>query len=486
MAGQGQGERQPVEMVKVGDLPDWDAFSEVERLFARATIQIARHEAASIYRGRLMEYRVAVALGSGEVEVAPLGVHPIDLRWNGIGIEVKTGGSSFGLEGSGDADVWIFAPTGDDGGQQLYVVASKAEVAAVGQHRTALRIGDAFRRFGPAVKADGLADAVTVACGREATSTSGVSPYEATDHVPRQPALTAWRRAARLHQYEWRESHGWDPGEQPISERRGGGSRLIGSRISGKDGFEHKRNFLTDEVAEAVAHRLAHPERHQMLDERRLHCDLLSSMPMCFNLFGPLWKDRSRAASALARWFPDLCTLTAEVDVRFEWSPGRRDPRYLGDRTAFDAAFEIDGAAVIGIETKYHEAPDVRGSKGPIPARYVEVAEQSGMFAGSVRTDQVWGGPFEQIWRDHLLALSMQLTEGRTARYVLVAPSGNPAWSELAERYSELLSGDVRPTFEYRSLESLLDGAADVLPHGDVFRKRYLPGDEQNPLRSVL
>jgi hypothetical protein len=32
-----------------------------------------------------------------------------------------------------------------------------------------------------------------------------------------------------------------------------------------------------------------------LLDERRLWCDLLSSMPLCFNLMGPLWADPTLA-----------------------------------------------------------------------------------------------------------------------------------------------------------------------------------------------
>ena len=48
----------------------------------------------------------------------------------------------------------------------------------------------------------------------------------------------------------------------------------------------------------------------------------------------------------------------AAVRARFEHSPGRRDATFLGNQSAFDAAFVIEGrigTAVVGVETEYHE-----------------------------------------------------------------------------------------------------------------------------------
>ncbi len=73
------------------------------------------------------------------------------------------------------------------------------------------------------------------------------------------------------------------------------------------------------------------------------------------------------------------------MTVRFEHSPGRRDPTFLGDQSAFDVAFDIDvGAgkrAILGAETKCHE--HASAEKAPKPsalARYTEVTERSGIF----------------------------------------------------------------------------------------------------------
>ena len=140
----------------------------------------------------------------------------------------------------------------------------------------------------------------------------------------------------------------------------GEGARPIGSRVEEGYAREHGVNFLDETAWRAAVDRVAKPEKHQTLDSRRLYCDLLSSMPLCSNLFGPLWNDSDLAAAVVRRWFSTMCPEDGKVTVSFEWSPGRTDGRWLGDRTAFDAVIHVranDGLRLIGVETKYHEYP---------------------------------------------------------------------------------------------------------------------------------
>jgi hypothetical protein len=248
-------------------------------------------------------------------------------------------------------------------------------------------------------------------------------------------------------------------------------------------------NFLTPGIADAVRHRIASPQKHQTVDEDRLYGDLLSSMPMCFNLFGPLERKPELAAQAVARWFPDLCPAGAKVTLIFEWSPGRRDRRWLDDGTAFDVAIFVEhGAskAVIGIETKYHEhaaaVPLMQVDKKTkektprvIKDRYLEVTKKAKLFDEATLRSDVWAKPLEQLWRDHLLALACaQDPDGWTpARYVLVAPAGNPAWSTASRDYLDICTS-AEGTFELRTVEQLLASAEDLLPHAPSFRARYL------------
>lgn len=118
------------------------------------------------------------------------------------------------------------------------------------------------------------------------------------------------------------------------------------------------KNFLSSAIDQVAKDRVATPQIHQTLEPRRLRRDLLSSMPMAFNLFGEAsLAVNVSSRSALAKLFkitPDLTT-----DIIFEWSPCRTDSKYTRDRTAFDVALRVGGPAgprtVVGIETKFHE-----------------------------------------------------------------------------------------------------------------------------------
>jgi hypothetical protein len=285
--------------------------------------------------------------------------------------------------------------------------------------------------------------------------------WENVDRVARDPVMTAYKRRARYHQAMWREQHGHPIGTHHVPARgdRPATARPLGSRIPLEYGIHTGANFLSSAARDAVSDRLANPQPHEMLDEVRLWSDLLSSMPMCFNLFGPLWADIDVAQQAISTLWPDA--LGTMRSVRFEWSPGRRDPTYLGNRSAFDAAFLLDldnaGKGVIGVETKYHEHAAVE--KPPRPdrlRRYREVTEESGVFvAGS--TNRIVGTELQQLWLDHLLVLSMlQHPSGRWqwGRFVLVAPSRNSSFSTACERYRGLLVNQA--SFVTLALEDLL------------------------------
>jgi hypothetical protein len=128
-----------------------------------------------------------------------------------------------------------------------------------------------------------------------------------------------------------------------------------------------------------------------------LWSDLLSSMPMCFNLLGELWDDPGCAAAALSTWWTDVPGTVREL--RFEWSPGRLAPEYLGNKSAFDAAFLLDlsdgSQGVVGIECKYHEHAET--PKKPLDRkkmrRYREVTERSGVFAAGWEAQVVGTAP---------------------------------------------------------------------------------------------
>lgn len=296
----------------------------------------------------------------------------------------------------------------------------------------------------------------------------------AVDSVPDDELTTRWKRLARWRQAQWRGGH--PVGTSPY--RGGPKARTVGSRLDLEFARKNPVNLLTPAALAAARRRIANPEPHQMLNEDRLWADLLSSMPLCFNLFGDLDADPKLARSAVDRWWPDAPA--GAVAVRFEHSPGRRDPLFLGNRSAFDVAFEIESSpetrAVIGVETKYHE--HARVERRPTEERlrrYTQVTERSEAFAEGWQQALI-GTDLQQIWLDHLLALSMRQHPGARwswARFVLVFPAANPSFASAADRYRAVLRDGS--TFEARTIESLLDGDG-ALPAETIrlLRERYL------------
>ena len=274
-----------------------------------------------------------------------------------------------------------------------------------------------------------------------------------------------------------------DPDVEP--EQVGNGTKLL--ERDAKSGA----NFLTPAIFQIAQTRLRpdRKEAHETLDEVRLLRDLLSSMPMAFNLFGEAslpGGEESRRRLAHIFGLPP----SQHSDLAFEWSPGRLDERYTRDRTAFDVALRIgepDGPrTVVGIETKYHEhstkekKPD--SSRQAALKRWndqtdflVSIAEDAHVFRAGWKS-RVLDTDLRQIWRDHLLALAMRRSPewGDETRYVLLYPSRNVSYRNATVAYASLLvDGDT--SFQAFTIDELLDVVFDNgSPTKQAFARRYL------------
>jgi len=260
----------------------------------------------------------------------------------------------------------------------------------------------------------------------------------------------AFQGRARLLQALWREAQGL-----PIGERSKG--EPLGSRLELGFAKESLANFLSDTIRSCVRRELSavRAGSSQLIAEDRLLANLLSSQPLCFNLFAELQADLGLASRVCrALWSDRVADVSA---VRFEHSPGRGDERYTGDRSAFDVFIEHhtpDGAAgFIGIEVKYHE--NLRVEPAAQKPRYAELAAAMGCF-DLARLAKLKAKPLEQIWRDHLLAGAMLMGESRwgSGLYVLLYPQDNPQCRRAAAAYSECLTD--ASTFGAITLEKLV------------------------------
>lgn len=256
----------------------------------------------------------------------------------------------------------------------------------------------------------------------------------------------------RRLQSTWREERGL-----PIGTHRGRplGSRLALPRPIAELRADDLANYLTPTIQDLV-HREVIGSRGQhdkLYGVPRIFDDLLSSQPLCFNLFGELAAD-TRAATEVAKllWPTRVLQVTS---IQFEHSPGRGDERYLGTRSAFDVYIEhttpAGGLGFIGIEVKYHE--NLRGQPATIRQRARQVADASGIFPDD--RSELERLPLQQIWLDHLLALAMlQAGEYKSGLFVFLYPAGNAPCAAASDRYRSLLTNTS--TFERLTLESVV------------------------------
>ena len=306
--------------------------------------------------------------------------------------------------------------------------------------------------------------------------------WEPADRVPGRPEMTAYRRRLRLHQSRWRESKGHPIGSQPIIPRAGTATRLVGSRLPLAYARATGANFLTAGALDAARARASAPEPHQRFDHQRLWADLLWSPAMALNLFGDLAADLRFADRAVHAWWSDVPGTVC--DVRFAHSPGRFDPAYLNSLREFDAAFLLDNGdgtrGIVGLDTKYHEWTKPETPRPSNLARYLEVAERSGVFRpGTV--DEVKGKTaLAVLWLEHLLMLSMLQHASGTwgwGRYVVVYPARNTDFAAACARYRTLLVD--QSTFSSITLEEVIDSGVLAAPTLVALRDRYIPRHEE-------
>jgi len=234
-------------------------------------------------------------------------------------------------------------------------------------------------------------------------------------------------------------------------------------------------NFLSPEIAQFVDGWLERGRQPgSLVDEDRLRRNMLSSMPLAFNLFVPLQADLALASAVFSQLTAGRVNEVTEII--WEFSPGRRDPAFTGDRTAFDVfiSFRSPSAAsgFIGIEVKYHE--NLRGDRAARVSRYVDIAEQMGCFHRTALSN-LHDPPLGQLWRNHLLAGSLQnrgpFTDSLSA---VIYPGINMACRKAARMYRACLAD--ASSFATWELEDVAQAIAHNAPSPwiEAFAARYL------------
>ena len=229
-------------------------------------------------------------------------------------------------------------------------------------------------------------------------------------------------------------------------------SSHYGNMLTREDGAAG-RNFLTPEIAEIARRRVA--QGYGTIEAYRLFHNMLSSQPMCLNIFGPLVNDPVRATRMIAALVPDPVTEVTRVAI--EWAPDPAET-YLADRTAFDVLIEYrttDGRlCALGVETKLTEPFSQKEYDGERYRRWMRVPNAPWRPDADRAVHLI---AHNQLWRDHLLAVALSAhprSPYNVARLMLVHHPADRDCVRILEGYRQLLRDDD---------DSLLDMPLDRL-----------------------
>jgi len=184
------------------------------------------------------------------------------------------------------------------------------------------------------------------------------------------------------------------------------------------NGEESGSNFISDAAFKFAQIKVDQKQVNKALtiDEFRLYNNMLSSMPMCFNLFSDLRKllhenpaESSRIAKEL---FPEIPWIDLLLDVDVEFIPVPIAD-YTNDKSAFDAMLLVQDAdgnrGLISIETKYTDILGGNTAKDSITKN--ALVEQGDFFDENLKAELRETG-YKQIHRNFLLTYAYALKQG--------------------------------------------------------------------------
>ncbi len=245
---------------------------------------------------------------------------------------------------------------------------------------------------------------------------------------------STFRAEMRLHQSWYRASKlkvpcGFGPNQNSITK--------YGNMLTVEDGNKGL-NFLTQEIFNVVNRRIS--ERSGAVDPFRLLNNMLSSQPLCFNLFGLFDGDLKLATDFWNYHFPNNVREITAMKIEYAPSP---NTLYLNDRTAFDAYFEYNNRVgkkgFIGVEVKYTEPFSQQQYDTPV---YRKWSNNAGSPWKTESYAQLPDIRWNQLWRDHLLAISM-LAQGNSpfaeGMLVLVRHPADKDCERAVNSYKSLL-----------------------------------------------
>ena len=277
---------------------------------------------------------------------------------------------------------------------------------------------------------------------------------------------------ARLLQSIWREEKG-------LTHEK------FGNYLRENDFNNIGKNFLTPDIFEIVKREIANKKKsRKVIQEPRIWTNLLSSQPLAFNLFGELKNNIDCTTKIFQELYPDRA-IEKVLNIEFEYSPGRKDLKYTNDSSAFDVFIEYSNyrkeKCFFGIEVKYAE--NLNDKPSSHKEEYERIAAKSNIF-NLEKLPMMKQKPIQQIWRDHLLALSMFINNNdfKVGDFIYLYPNENINCKIGIEKYTETFNKSIETYFKPLTLETIVGVIKKHCSENWIneFEDRYLNFDKIN------
>lgn len=252
------------------------------------------------------------------------------------------------------------------------------------------------------------------------------------DLGPQSESDNPFTTRARKLQSLWRAENGLDIGVGPDkkSNKKGiptkYGNMIVDGELNGK-------NFYFPETFEYAKWRVNTRIKDETIDAYRLFNNLLSSMPMAFNLFHPLMimklENPALVDVMIKDAFPNIKNIYRIQEIGLEFIPTPTD-NYICDKSAMDAFIRYQDKEgnnyLIAIETKYTDCLGTNAASKH--DEQLEVIRELNMFTmeacDNINDKQL---KVSQIFRNFILAEKYGKVHGINGVFsVVMAPEDHP------------------------------------------------------------
>jgi len=219
-----------------------------------------------------------------------------------------------------------------------------------------------------------------------------------------------------------------------------------------QNGDKTGENFFFFQTFEYAKERVTKKLKDETIDEYRLFNNMLSSMPLAFNLFHPLIMIKDKHPGALNKMihdiFPSLPVHYVD-DIKIEFIPTPISD-YTNDKSAMDAIIifkdEKGNKYLMAIEVKYTDSLGTNKAKDN-KLKY-DTARDLKQFTEDGLAIIKDGCP--QIYRNYLLTEKYKMVKGiKDAYSIILAPKDHPS----TKREIESLKNHLQPAFHYKIIK---------------------------------